>query len=770
MLKTKWIGRSGVAAALLILAGLLGISAGATRAQDQPGYPGEQGLPGDQSDEGDPPSRVARISYLDGTVSLQPGGEGDWANAALNRPMTIGDKIWSDKDARVELQAGVVTIHLGSMTALSFLNLDEAITQMRLAEGSINFRVSEMREGDLYEVDTPNLAFTVKEAGAFRVDVNENGDGTRVTVIRGTGEVTSGGKTYTVKAGERAEFNGTENNIRYSVNQAPAPDGLDRWSSQRDSKEDNSQSAKYVSRDMVGYGDLDDHGTWSEEPEYGHVWYPNDVDDDWAPYSTGNWNYVGPWGWTWVDTSPWGFAPYHYGRWNYFGHRWGWCPGPYYGRPIYGPAFVGFVGGSHWGVGFGFGGGWGIGGGIGWFPLGWGEAYHPWYHAGGRYLRNINVHNTYIRNVNVINNSRSNNYRYARNVRAVTATSHDGFVNGQRVNRGAARLTEANLRGAQVSNRNQFTPTRASFTGAASRGGRVATPAAGIQNRSVVARTAPAAGASHMPVRTMNTANLSNGRANGAATNSGANRAGSGLNNNPGNRPASSRETNGGFNQRGNAPNSGAAGGRPNGAAGNSGTSPRQRELSQSRPPSAAQSHMIRSTNGGTNPSGTRTWEAQGGQTDRGRGPAGFGSQSNSANRPDGGAAQATRMNDGNRPPFARGNDASGNSNARSSQGYGNGRGYNGDNRANAPAQRTPPNSSRSYSPQRQYNAPSRSSSAPPRSYSAPSRSYPAPSRSNAAPRSGGSAPSRPSGGGGAPRGGSGGSPHGGGGGSHTRH
>src|SRR2546427_194475 len=128
-----------------------------------------------------PPTRVARISYVDGSVSLQPGGQGDWGSAAKNRPVTIGDKIWVDKDSRVELQAGTAAIHLGSMTALSFLNLDQGITQMRLAEGSINFRVSELREDDLYEVDAPNLAFTVKQAGAFLIDVNEKGDSVRLT-------------------------------------------------------------------------------------------------------------------------------------------------------------------------------------------------------------------------------------------------------------------------------------------------------------------------------------------------------------------------------------------------------------------------------------------------------------------------------------------------------------------------------------------------------------------------------------------------------------
>src|SRR5262245_49752258 len=52
----------------------------------------------DEDTSKDPPKRVARISIVEGSVSLQPGGEGDWGNAVKNRPMTIGDKIWVDKD------------------------------------------------------------------------------------------------------------------------------------------------------------------------------------------------------------------------------------------------------------------------------------------------------------------------------------------------------------------------------------------------------------------------------------------------------------------------------------------------------------------------------------------------------------------------------------------------------------------------------------------------------------------------------------------------
>jgi hypothetical protein len=743
-----------------------------------------------RADEGDPPSRVARISYLDGNVSFQPSGTEDWAAAAKNRPVTVGDKLWTDQDSRAELQAGQASLHLGSMTALSFLNLDENILQARIAEGAINFRVREMREGDLYEVDTPNLAFTVKEAGAFRIDVNENGDGTRVMVIRGEGEITAGGKTYEVHAGEQAELDGVDD-PQYDVRSASAPDDLDRWASDRDLKEEHSDSAKYVSRDVPGYSDLDDYGSWREEPDYGPVWYPRTVEVGWAPYSYGYWNWVGPWGWTWVDYEPWGFAPFHYGRWAYVGGGWGWCPGPVYARPFYGPAFVGFVGGG--GFGFGFGGG--FGGGIGWFPLGFREPYHPWYHSSGNYFRNVNITNTRITNVNVLNNSNHNNfkYAYANNVRAVTAASRNTFVNGQAVNRGSMRVTEASLRGARVTNRADFSPNRSSFTGAANARGRVSMPPASVANRPVMARTAPGAAASHIPVRTMDTRGLSAGHAGNGAVNGGMNRGGN------------SGANSGGFGARngnGNRPPSANAGASVNGRASVNGNA----------------SNGNASANRPGNNSGSRTWSAQGNATDRGRAPQGFGSGASSSgapsNRPNGASSQAgqsahadrpSRVGSGNSGASAGGNSRSNapayNSNRPSNSPSNGGGGYSNGNRSYAPPARSsaPSNNNRpaysnapsdnnrggggrsyqapsgsysapnrSYSaPSRSYSPPSRSNSAPSRSYSAPSHSYSAPSRSYSAsaPSRTYSAPSRSYGGGGGGSHGGGGGPQGGGGG-----
>ena len=735
-MKTNF-GSSAKGSSLLWLCGLLcfALLSPSLRAQRAPstGDPGQSIDPnapgaGDPSandpqsvdqNQPDPPSRVARVSFLDGTVSFQPGGQGEWGSAARNRPVTVGDKLWTDKASRAELQAGEASIHMGSMTALSFLNLDATIMQVRIPEGAINFRVRELREGDVYEVDTPNLAFTVKQAGAFRVNVSENGDATSIVAIRGEGDVTTGGKTYTVHAGEQGEFEGTDN-PQYHATAAPAPDGLDRWAAERDLREDNSTSSKYVSPEVPGRADLDDNGEWNEEPDYGPVWYPAQVSPDWAPYSYGAWNYVGPWGWTWVGYEPWGFAPYHYGRWAFIGSRWGWCPGPYYARPFYGPAFVGFIGGAHFGVGFGFGAGFG----VGWFPLGFHEPYYPGFHASRTYITNINVHNTVIRNVNTLNASRNFNYAYAHNTRAVTATSRTSFVGGQSINRGANHITAASLRGGEVSNRTSFTPTRASSFGAANMTAR-STPSAAVQNRAVMARTAPAAAASRQPVQRMNTAGLSTGRTNNTT-----------------------------FANRGGAANTNAA---------------RQNQLSQSRPQSpntgATNNRAAMSVTNGTNTNNRaaangRSWEAQGNSTDRGNAPQGFGSnRANNGAVSNGASSNARARSD--RPPWAgsgqngaatRGNSSVGSSSyeGRSNSSYvGRSNEYGG-------------RSSEAYGgPNRSYEPPSRSYSSPRSSYPS-SRSYSAPTT---APSHTPSATSHGSGGGASHGGGGGGASHGGGGG-----
>src|SRR6266436_7707555 len=111
------------------------------------------------AEEGDPPGRVARLSDVEGSVSLQPAGVEEWAAATLNRPLTTGDKLWTDQSSRTELDIGAAAIRLGATTGFSFLNLDDNTAQMQVTAGTLIVRVRDL-QGQTYEVDTPNVALS----------------------------------------------------------------------------------------------------------------------------------------------------------------------------------------------------------------------------------------------------------------------------------------------------------------------------------------------------------------------------------------------------------------------------------------------------------------------------------------------------------------------------------------------------------------------------------------------------------------------------------
>ncbi len=441
----------------------------------------------DQNDsDQDPPSRVARLNYAQGSVSFQPGGEGDWVTAVPNRPLTTGDNLWTDQDARAEFHVGSTAVRLAPETSMTVLNLDDRSMQLRLSEGTLILRVRHLDDGDLVEVDTPNLAFNLQRTGEYRVDVDSAGNVTNVNVMSGRGEVTGGGYSYNVVAGQSARFSGTDQ-LSYDIATLPTADDFDNWAFDRDHREDGAESANYVSPEMTGYEDLDDYGRWEYVGGYGTVWVPSNVANDWAPYRDGHWAYISPWGWTWVDDEPWGFAPFHYGRWAYAGSRWCWVPGPVAVRPVYAPALVAFVGG----VGISIGGG----PGVGWFPLAPGEVYVPYYRGSRGYVERVNITNTVVnvtRVTNVYNERDVTRITYVnqRVNNGVTLVSRDTFVNARPVSRNLGRFDARQLADVRVERNVNVQPIRASVLGSGAPA-RFRPPQA-IVNRQVVATQRPA--------------------------------------------------------------------------------------------------------------------------------------------------------------------------------------------------------------------------------------------------------------------------------------
>jgi hypothetical protein len=460
------------------------------------------------ADDDDPPSRVARLAYTSGNVSFNPAGTDDWVAAVVNRPMTTGDKLWSDDGSHAELHLDSAVIRLSDHTGFSFLNLNDEITQLRVTEGTLYLRVRRLGDDETFEVDTPNLAFSILRPGRYRINVNEAGDATMVTVRDGQGEVTGAGSAYAVHAREEGVFSGTDQ-LDADIERIRANgDDFDEWCSERDLRDDHSVSSRYVSDDVVGYEDLDEYGGWRTVPEYGNVWFPHTVVVGWAPYRYGHWVWIAPWGWTWVDDEPWGFAPFHYGRWVAVGGVWGWVPVPprpavvtvAYVRPVYAPALVAWVGGAHWGVGVAVGGA--PAAGVAWFPLGPRDVYCPSYHVSQTYVTNVNVSNTTIINrtqvTNVYNNVYVNKTVNVTNVtyqnqtapNAVTAVSHQAFVSAQPVHNNMIRVGQKEVTSAPVAPiAPAVAPEQRSVLGAGA-AARVRPPAP-ILSRPVVAKMAP---------------------------------------------------------------------------------------------------------------------------------------------------------------------------------------------------------------------------------------------------------------------------------------
>ena len=451
----------------------------------------------------DPPGVAARLSFMSGPVSLQPGGVDDWVDATINRPLTTSDRVWADQGGRAEVSMGNVKARVDQLTSMTIADLEDNITQLQLDQGTLFIHVRRLFDGESVEIDTPNVAFVVNRPGDYRFDVDPDQDTTYVSVRRGEGEGTGEAAGVQVAEGQQAIFSGG-NSGQYEMAELGDPDDFDSWNAQRDQRQDRSVSARYVSPGVVGYDDLDDYGDWRQDPQYGAIWAPR-VDVGWAPYRMGHWAWVEPWGYTWVDDAPWGFAPFHYGRWVHAGFGWAWAPGPRvdyrpgvaYVRPVYAPALVAFVGGGGFSVGVSVGGG----GPVGWVPLGYGEPYYPSYHVSEGYVRNVNVTNTRIVNITnvtnnytVINNNRTTviNEHYAnQNVPgAVTAVPANAMATGRSVNQVAVKVDARQLQQAKFSTAPPVAPQKEAVLG-----GRAPaqqhTPPASVVSRPVMAKHEP---------------------------------------------------------------------------------------------------------------------------------------------------------------------------------------------------------------------------------------------------------------------------------------
>ena len=339
----------------------------------------------------DPPGRVGRISLIGGAVFLFNDHYDAQQAAQLNWPVTTGDTLTTAAGARAEVRIGSTAIRMDGDSQLEFGALDDQQLRLRLLRGTVAVRVRDIGQARQFTLTTTQGSVALNDAGTYRFEAGRRPGSTAVAVFQGAAAFAGTGLSLGIAAGQQAEIFG-ESNLGYAITAAVQGD-FDAWGLARDRRDDESRSVRFVSREMTGYEDLDAYGDWREVAEYGSVWYPRRIAVGWAPYRSGHWAWVRPWGWTWVDEAPWGFAPFHYGRWVFVGGIWGWMPGPRVARPVYAPALVAWVGRPGWQVSFSVG----IGPAVGWFPLGPREVFVPAYTSSTGYMHRINAH--HVRNI-----------------------------------------------------------------------------------------------------------------------------------------------------------------------------------------------------------------------------------------------------------------------------------------------------------------------------------------------------------------------------------
>ncbi|NRF68736.1 hypothetical protein HLB44_17225 [Aquincola sp. S2] len=360
-MNAAWINRAR-SFLLATLVGVVPLCAAAQNTVDEPDWPG----------------RVGRLVEVQGSARLLDRGDRQWIAATPNYPLTSGDHLVTDPGSRLELSIGSTQVRLDSATELQLRRIDDHGVVLQLDQGSVALRISSAELAAQVEVVTPEGRFRPREPGHYRID--RQNEASHATAWRGTlrfeGREQAEGREHIliVGRGQHAELwlQGPSQRLQQRWLETER-DAFSEWVAQDERAYERSETARYVSPEMTGAEDLDQHGRWQTHPEYGGVWIPTAVPVDWAPYRSGHWAWIAPWGWTWVDSMRWGFAPFHYGRWVHWGRRWCWVPGQRVARPVFSPALVAWVGGSHGSIGVT------IGGPVGWIPLGPRDVYHRWH-------------------------------------------------------------------------------------------------------------------------------------------------------------------------------------------------------------------------------------------------------------------------------------------------------------------------------------------------------------------------------------------------------
>jgi hypothetical protein len=445
----------------------------------------------------DPPSRVGSLNYVSGQVSYALRGETgeptasetlSWTEADFDQPVSEDMSLRTGEKARARIRIGADAIEMSDETVLNLLNLSGRLIEASVGQGRIYLQIDRLDPGESVEIEMRQGSLSLLAPGGYDIEVGSGDAPAHITVFDGKARFFGGNADAPVAAGEELQITGKYPAVTATAARsvaansppaatsvpggpasaapstaftvpaadgneggpaaagptpaaesppaaAPAADGFMYFVAESKSDAAAAQSVRYVSPETTGYDDLDRYGHWETLPDAEAVWFPDSVPPDWAPYRFGHWDWIAPWGWTWVDDEPWGFAPFHYGRWIDLDGRWGWVPGPVVADPVYAPALVAFVDIGEEGPDPD----------VGWFPLAPGDAFVPWYAAGPAYVAGVNAGGA----AGAGHGGGAGGAPYA-NRKFATAVPRSAFAGGRPVQQALARIPPDRLAQAAV--------------------------------------------------------------------------------------------------------------------------------------------------------------------------------------------------------------------------------------------------------------------------------------------------------------------------------
>jgi hypothetical protein len=280
-------------------------------------------------------ARVVRLSYVEGSVTVQRPDVADWATAPVNTPLQEGFKLMTAENSFAEVEfENASSVRLGQRALLEFTQLallpsGGKVNRLTLQQGYATFHGIPEGE-DLYEIKTPSTTLVPHGKTLFRVDLDVGVE--RVEVFKGSVDASSVQGYWTLARNAVLELR-PGSDQPYSLSEGITKDAWDQWVEERENRatlaRNNPSPGAYTNnmRELVyGWNELSAYGNWSYVPGYGYGWMPT-VSYGWAPYSMGRWCWYPAFGYTWISAEPWGWLPYHYGGWSYIpGIGWYWFP------------------------------------------------------------------------------------------------------------------------------------------------------------------------------------------------------------------------------------------------------------------------------------------------------------------------------------------------------------------------------------------------------------------------------------------------------------